>query len=983
MKRVNITLKSQLTLLMTILVILQSIALISSIILSGTFIMLDAEAFRVMNSITLRRTQVCNDSIKSIVKAVSEETSFLNDSIEEYARNIKVPTSRLCDNDKLYKKASMLAGDSVIYLLNTIKITGAFVVFDKSNARKNSTDAHSCIYIRNPLPDDNKGNASHFSLEMGMLNIAKKYKINSSMNCTLDWKFDKGSSKYSFYNKPIEAANLYPHVRTEKYGYWNKPFDILNDGVEVVTYTVPLVDSDGNVYGVLGIEENTSYIAKSFLPPAELPYKNGFYLISDIKKDDLSLDWYMSSRIISKDYLSNTNTLKLKKIKKANLYSIDTYKMGKMYCSSYNLKMYGKNSVFSDDVWSLSGFAPEAQLRESSTVVRTALIISILATTLVSFLVILFIAKASTRKISGLSGYIKNLKPYQDINFKRTGTREIDELMNAVEIFNNNIINASQTVSHILDLTSLPIGAFKISPNFEHIIVTGYIQSLLDIEDVNNMSKDEWDGLYQELVSNVYDKENNIYEYYSKGECKIVFLRIIENEIDNEKMGVIIDVTKDIEDKKKLAYQVDHDALTRLYNRKAFLREVEKKIEKEPEFVGGMVFADLDNLKYTNDMFGHDVGDTLIKSAAKMFSNMARIGGVAARISGDEFALYVHGYDSKEELLAVIYEHMAKSEDYDFKTSKNITVKVRASLGIAWYPYDSTNVSELLKMADYAMYEVKHNEKGGIREFNTSSYKENSYLIKNTESLNKLLDEGLIRFAYQPIVDLKTGEIYGYEMLMRSMLDDFKSPKEILSVAEAQKKLGRLERLVLVKAFESIRKNLTKLDNVKLFINTIPSQVVSEEDLQFLTVNYSDLFLKVVIEIIETESNSPENLDNKIRYTRDNGMMLAIDDFGSGNSNELRILSIKPDIVKIDMGIVQGVHADEDKRAIISNLISFCKSKGTKIIAEGVETSEDLKAIFELGVDFVQGYYTGKPNIEIMDITGEKKAEIRELSGLL
>lgn len=979
MKRVKITLKSQMTFLMTILVILQSVALIFSIIISGTFIMLDSEAFRVMNSTTLRRTQICNDRIKNIVKVVSEEAEFLNEKINKITENMQVGYNQICNNDKVYEKVSASAGDSLVFLLNRTKVTGAFIVFSKSNARKDDVTAHSCIYIRDEAPDLGAGNIANYSLEMGPVSVVEKYKISSSMNWTLDWKFDKGSDNYNFYNKPIQASKCEPISKIERYGYWNKPLDILNDGVNVVTYTVPLLDDDGNVYAIMGIEHNVSNLEREFLQISELPYENGFYLISDFKNNKMSLDWYMSSKIILKEYLSESGILAFGKVKKTKLYKTDTEKMGVMFCSSYKLKMYGKNSIFADEYWSLTSFVPEWQLRESSVGVRNTLIVSIAATTVLSFLAIIFIAQVSTRKLSGLSDYIRNLKPYQDINFFRTGTREIDDLMTAVEVFNKNIINASQTVSHILDLTSLPMGAFKINSDGSHIIITEFIKKLFSIGGKDDISKNEWEKYYKTLTSNVYDNKNYIYEYYYEKEKRFIFLKIIEGTTENDKIGVIIDVTKDIEDKKKLAYQVDHDALTHLYNRKAFKREVENKIKNSPQCIGAMIFADLDNLKYTNDMYGHEAGDMLIKNAAELFRSFSNVGGITARISGDEFAIYIHGYNSKQELLRVIQEYMAKRDNYNFKTSTDVIVKVRASVGIAWYPADSENVGDLLKMSDFAMYEVKRSEKGGIREFDTSSYKKTAYLSMNSESLNRLIDEELIKFAYQPIIDLKTGEVYGYEMLMRSMMNEFKSPNEILSVAENQGKLGGLERLVIFKALESIRKNLAVLKNVKLFINTIPNQVISEEDFGLLEKEYSDLFSKIVIEIIETENDSPEKFDSKIKFIREHNIMLAIDDFGSGYSNELRILSLQPDIIKIDMGIVQGVHNDTDKQAIIWNLVSFCESKNTKIIAEGVETKEDLKTVYDMGVDFVQGYYTGKPNLEILDIKEEVRNEILNL----
>lgn len=402
-------------------------------------------------------------------------------------------------------------------------------------------------------------------------------------------------------------------------------------------------------------------------------------------------------------------------------------------------------------------------------------------------------------------------------------------------------------------------------------------------------------------------------------------------------------------------------------------------ITANPDQKGFMLFSDLDNLKYINDNFGHDVGDDFIKSAARMYSEFMKENAVVARISGDEFAVYAHGFSSKEEMQELIKKRFADNESFTFTTPDGVVRRIRSSTGIAWFPEDSRDVSELLKLADYAMYEVKHSDKGGVSEFNRSSYHKNAYLLDNRDSINVLLDERRIRFAYQPIVDLKTGEIFAYEMLMRPTIDDFKSPLEVLTVARNQSKLGKLEKLIMFQAFESIRANQEELKDVKLFINSIPSQILPDHDLEVLKKNYSDLFHKIVIEVIEIESESPAQMQIKIDKAREMGMMLAIDDFGSGYSNEMRILSIQPEIIKIDMEMVQGVHKDPDKEALIANLLGFCQSRGSRVIAEGIEDAEDLKTIIKLGVDFVQGYYTGKPNFEVKDIGEDIKQEIRSL----
>ena len=317
-----------------------------------------------------------------------------------------------------------------------------------------------------------------------------------------------------------------------------------------------------------------------------------------------------------------------------------------------------------------------------------------------------------------------------------------------------------------------------------------------------------------------------------------------------------------------------------------------------------------------------------------------------------------------------------KNESYTLATSDGGQHKIRSSSGIAWFPEDSNNVTDLLKLSDYAMYEAKSQQKGSLFEFNKDSYTKNAYLLENREAINRLLDEKLIRFAYQPIVDLKTGEIFAYEALMRPLLENFKSPLEIIAVATAQSKLGQLERLVMLMAFQIIDEQKATIGSKKIFVNSIPSQMMSKEDHLFIQRRYKHIFDTMVIEITEAENDSPKTMTDKVSFIKGLGIQLALDDFGTGYSNEMRILTIQPAIIKIDMEMVQGIYADTDKQKLVINLVSFCHPKNIKIIAEGVEEKEDLEMVASLGVDYVQGYYTGRPDFEMKDIQPAIKAQI-------
>lgn len=976
--RGSISLRRQITILTTVLMLIQSAALILGLFFSGIFTLLDAETYKTLTSVSVSRAEYIDSLIKDLVKRTADEADELNLDFQKISNTAGVLTEDIYLDDKIYAEAALSSGNRIIKLLQSANISGAFVVFNGSNARKQNKNAHSAVYIRN-VAQENSRKLKYYQIEIGPTEIARQNKITSSFHWNLDLEFeDKNSERYDYFTKPMMIASK-KMAATEQYGYWSRPYDILGDNCEVVTYTVPLIDNRGVPYAVLGIEVSAAYMMRNYLAIDELPYDNSFYLIAAKKENKIMLDWYLSSRPITKNYMTDEDYLSIGSVEKTELYETDLSKLGAMYCDIRPINMYGKNAAFADENWSLISFAPQSKLKESSIRI-TRLIFAIFGvTTVLSFLVNFFVTKLSMRKIAGLSEYLRNLEPYQEINFKRTGLQEIDNLMTAVEKFNQDIKDAVHKTSHIFKLTSLSIGGFEVREDIGQAILTEFVSSILHLDTDKPVSKCIWDMYYEKLTENPVPMAEDIYEYVDEEEGSVKYLQILENIIETGRVGVVLDVTKEVEEKNRLAYRIEHDDLTQLYSREAFKRKVYDILISEPDKKGFMLFSDLDNLKYINDNFGHDIGDEFIKAAANMYSEFMQDGAVVARISGDEFAVYAHGFDSKEEMRDLIERRLVQNEEHTFSTPDGVMRRIRSSTGVAWFPDDSRDVTELLKLSDYAMYEVKHRDKGGIFEFDRSSYRKNAYLLDNRDSINILLDEELIQFAYQPIVDLKTGEIFAYEMLMRPTKEDFKSPLEVLTVARNQSKLGKLEKLIMFKAFESIRENQDKLKKVKLFINSIPNQTLSESDLWQLTQEYGDLFYKVVIEVIETESDSPNQMQIKIKTVREMGMMVAIDDFGSGYSNEMRILSIQPDIIKIDMEMVQGVHGDPDKEALIANLLKFCQSRGSRVIAEGIEESEDLQTIIKLGVDFVQGYYTGKPNLEVKDIEEAIKEEILSL----
>ncbi|MDO9490831.1 diguanylate cyclase domain-containing protein, partial [Acetobacterium sp.] len=809
------TLRRQLNILLAMIVIFQSLALLSALWVSQVFFMLDAEAVRLLNNTTETRSKTFNASVGQTIASLADETEQLNSALTLLARQQGSNPESLYLNDSGYHEAALLASESLVSILQENRVTGAFFVLNGSNSNKGDPSAHSAVYIRNTTPDSSA--TSNYLLEIGPIAVSKQYTMATSIRWNLDMPSGGEDGDFDFYEKPIWASTQYKNSEMERYGYWTTPRDLLKDNQQVVCYTMPVLDENGNGYGVMGIEIDMPYFSQHYLPDSDLLYHNSFYVIAGMTDQVLDLDWFIPSGVLAETYLKSGEQLKLKSLENEGVFETELRELGTMVASARKLKVYSDNSPFADQNWTLACFVPSDVLRENSASVQEKLIYSIVLTTILAFSAVFVLVYFFTRKISRLSKYVRELSPYDEIHFKPTGMLEVDDLTAAVELLNQRLMNVSKTTSKILELSLLPIGGYEVLDSGKQVILTDFLYWLLHLDPGSLISQEDWNRYYQKLTRQPLDDQENIYEYYDSYTEKLMWLRILEAKSPNGVVGVIQDVTEDIEEKRRLTNELDYDALTGLFSNTALKRESNRRIKEKPNEIGAMIFIDLDNLKYINDTFGHDVGDRLIIRASDIFRYFEQFGGLVSRISGDEFAIYLHNCGNQDEVRKIIQNLYVHGKSISLITPDGSDNQIRFSAGVAWYPQDAANVMDLLKLSDFAMYEAKNTEKGRLFEFNREYYQQMAYLLENREAINRLLDEQLIRFAFQPIVDLKTGEIYAYEALMRPLLDNFKNPTEILAVAAAQSKQAQLERMIIMMAFQIIDEHSQEIGERKIF----------------------------------------------------------------------------------------------------------------------------------------------------------------------
>lgn len=1022
MRKRTKSLRWQLFALMAAIAIVECVVLILSVALSGVFTELDAEAYRFFGNDAAERAASLDTETGRLIHNLTNTASSISTGSQDLCALAGIGFSQAYTDDALYAQIAENATSHLVEFMNNNAVSAAFIILNGSNAHPQDSSEHSAIYIRDSAPSVLGADRRNLQLEVGPTAIAREFTIATATKWAPDMVVEEGAP---YYYNPVEACEEFPRSELVRYGYWSPPTVILQGTPECICYTVPLVDTIGRPCGVAGFEISLTFFTKEYISNTNLPYPGSLFAVTSGDGTTVDTGWVIPGSPAAAEHLVPGDAIRLEPVAGTEVYAATLEGLGPVYCSLDQLTMYSKNSPFADEMWCMVGMVEQSVLNEVSTRIGTMLTTTMLVTLGVAFLAIFLLTFVSTRKIVGLSAYINALEPGTDIKFVKTDLREIDDLTAAVERLNRRINDSLKVTSKMMELTQLPLGGFEVANDLDTVRLTEYIYKLLRLSENEPVTKSEWKKLYSELTAHPADGYSDVYRYDAERisalryntvlhatehlmmrqagagedaedlyqfsgppEERQKWLRIIEAPTDNGSVGMILDATADIDEVMRLAHELDYDALTRLYNRNAFKREAFKKINQNPDKVGAMIFSDLDNLKHINDTYGHLMGDKLITTAADMFREFVDYGGIVARISGDEFAIFLYGYDSQEEILRIIRRLYTGFKKRNFKTPDGETQYLSCSSGIAWYPEDSLDVADLLKLSDYAMYEAKHSNKGTIiekngkyLELNEESNMQQNDARNKAEELARLIDGRDFRFRYQPVVDLHTAKIYGYEAFMSPQSEIYTTPGEVLSAARAESMLGPLESALVLKIFDVTQQDLPIIGDRKIFVNSIPGQRLSDDDWDIARDEYGEILSHIIMEVTEAENDDLDAMLIKLRKLRRMGIPVAIDDFGQGYSNEVRIIAMQPAIIKIDLELIRNLHADQEKQKIVSDLIAFAHAQGVKVAAEGVEMEMELETVVRFGMDYAQGFFIGRPSFEFQELAEPVQNLLQELSG--
>lgn len=243
--------------------------------------------------------------------------------------------------------------------------------------------------------------------------------------------------------------------------------------------------------------------------------------------------------------------------------------------------------------------------------------------------------------------------------------------------------------------------------------------------------------------------------------------------------------------------------------------------------------------------------------------------------------------------------------------------------------------------------------------------------------VEQILDDNLFEYHFQPIVNTHDGEIYSYEALMRARFDPGITPYHILKYARLLGRLDDIERATFLNILTLIDSENDIIGGRRVFINSIPSAKLSEEDSKRVSELLDKHCERAVIEMTEQAEPDDVSINELKQYYAERNIKIAIDDYGTGYSNVTNLLRYMPNFVKIDRTLISEIQSSTTKRYFVREIVEFCHDNNILALAEGVETSEELRAVILLGVDLVQGYYTARPSADVLEsIDDDKKMEI-------
>lgn len=413
----------------------------------------------------------------------------------------------------------------------------------------------------------------------------------------------------------------------------------------------------------------------------------------------------------------------------------------------------------------------------------------------------------------------------------------------------------------------------------------------------------------------------------------------------------------------KLAF---HDTLTGLPNRHSFQKALQEELAA-PETGAGhgaVVFLDIDNFKLVNDTYGHDVGDEFLIIIAERIKSLLDKEVFGARFGGDEFVFFLRGYNEQltRDFLDYLLELIAMPVNIG-----EIAFSSTSSIGVAFYPEQGNSVVDLLKKADIALYQAK-SRKNSCVVYDNKALEEVKARQCMEQNLKSAIENNELSLVYQPIIDVYSHELVGVEAFMRwnSKEHGQVPPNVFIPLAESTGFIHPMGKWAFSEAAKMVRR-LQDLEfkNIYIAVNVSVMQFAQEDFIDIIEQAIQENCISagsIKIELTETVLiESFEQIKAKIDKIRSLGIKICLDDFGTGYSSINYLTRLPLDVLKLDKSFIAGLANDQKSQKVLENLVCMAHGIGIQVIAEGVETVQQMELVQNLGCNYVQGYYISRP----------------------
>lgn len=455
-----------------------------------------------------------------------------------------------------------------------------------------------------------------------------------------------------------------------------------------------------------------------------------------------------------------------------------------------------------------------------------------------------------------------------------------------------------------------------------------------------------------------------------------------------------------LEKQQHLDHLAHHDQLTGLPNRHFLQAHLPIAIDeaRQTATIMAVLFLDLDRFKHINDTRGHETGDKLLKAVAQRIRSVVRIEDVVVRMGGDEFIVVLKSVRSSEqvnETAGRINEALSAPVPVDGRP-----LVTTVSIGVSLYPRDGTNMGELLRHSDTAMYQAKDRGRNNFQLFSPTMDRKLKERMAIETSLRFALQRQQLDVFYQPIIDIHTNRVMGLESLLRWKVpgQGYISPEKFIAVAEDTGLIVPIGDIVLARAFQDMAKwrdgghtpvpVAVNISAVQLQRTNLPQTIVKLARQHGIRPSMLQLELTESAVFERGESRSGETNEDAVSKLRELGVRIAIDDFGTGYSSLSYLKRWRVDYLKIDRSFVRNLVTDSTDLAIVSAIIAMARHLNIKVVAEGIEGWQQLEKIRQLGCTLGQGFLFAKPvpedqclrylTGEPLDLTQEQERQITD-----